>query len=223
MSEAWVCCVRYLPTCIKWEAALWVKASHASRHCNPMRVIRRVFSALVGLVNIWNFSFLINKKQWSSCYRSISCKYCYLVLQINNMTINITTLYVATDTKKYFNCTNCLLQRNITRATKSTFAIWYFPYICRWTLVLEAMLLRLLIENIKKLAPPKEAIIQKSTLAHGCRCTHCLESIFQNIVKLYLAVHLDILCSLIKFREKKDIFCGLYKKTIYGALKLLFW
>jgi hypothetical protein len=41
-------------------------------------------------------------------------------------------------------------------------------------------------------------VIQKSTLAHGCRCTHCLKTILKmsKILKKNLSIGLDILCSL---------------------------
>jgi hypothetical protein len=48
----------------------------------------------------------------------------------------------------------------------------------------------------------------------GGRCNHCPKIIFQNVLKFgkkYFSVQLDILCWLIKFREKK-IFLAYVKR-----------
>jgi hypothetical protein len=42
------------------------------------------------------------------------------------------------------------------------------------------------------------------------------------ISKKYLNMHLDILCSFMKFRERRKLFVAYAKKTNFGALKLLF-
>jgi hypothetical protein len=57
----------------------------------------------------------------------------------------------------------------------------------------------------------------KSTLAHGCRCTHYQKiyfKIFENFEKKNFDIHLDILCSFTKFREKKHFFVASVKRQI---------
>jgi hypothetical protein len=74
----------------------------------------------------------------------------------------------------------------------------------------------------------------KSTLAHGCRCTHYRKTyfkMFENFEKIYLDIHLDILCSFTKFREKRIFFVASVKKdkfrcsniAIYVSIFLVFF
>jgi hypothetical protein len=68
-------------------------------------------------------------------------------------------------------------------------------------------------------------IVGKSTLAHGCRCTHYQKTyfkIFENFENIYLNIHLDILCSFTKFREMKHFLIASVKKTNFDAVTLLF-